>query len=43
MVELWGMQCTPLLPFLPGPLWPEVVTPDRVLSMDQIEKTVYVY
>ena len=22
---------------LPGPLWPEVVAPDRVLSMDQIE------
>ena len=27
----------PSLPLLPGPLWPGVVSPDRVLSMDQIE------
>ena len=33
MLELWGMQSTPLLPSLPGPLWPGVVAPDRVLSM----------
>ena len=31
------MRSTPSLPSLPGPLWPEVVTPDRVLSMDKIE------
>ena len=31
MQELWGM------PSLPGPLWPRVVAPDRVLSMGQIE------
>ena len=31
------MQSTSSLPSLPGPLWPEVVVPDRVLSMDQIE------
>ena len=31
------MQSTPSLPLLPGPLWPGVVAPDRVLSMDQIE------
>ena len=37
MLELWGMQSTPLLPLLPGPLWPGVVAPDRVLSMGQIE------
>ena len=37
MVKLWWMQSTPLLPSLPGPLWPEVVAPDRVLSIDQIE------
>ena len=35
--ELWGMQSTPLLPLLPGPLWPWVVAPDRVLSIGQIE------
>ena len=31
------MRSTPLLPSLPGPLWPGVVTPDRILSMGQIE------
>ena len=35
--EVWGMRSTPLLPSLPDPLWPGVVAPDRVLSMDQIE------
>ena len=29
MQELWEMQSTPLLPLLPGPLWPELVGPDR--------------
>ena len=33
VLELWGMQSTPSLPSLPGPLWPRVVAPDRVLSM----------
>ena len=37
MVEVWGMRSTPSLPSLPGPLWPRVVAPDRVLSMDQIK------
>ena len=37
MVELWGMQSTPLLPLLPSPLWPGVIAPDWVLSMNQIE------
>ena len=37
MLELCGMQNTPSLPLLRGPLWPGVVTPDRVLSMGQIE------
>ena len=27
----------PVRPSLPGPFWPEVVAPDRVLSMGQIE------
>ena len=39
MLELWGMQSTPSLPSFPGPLWPGVVAPDRVLSMGQIELT----
>ena len=30
---LWGIRNTPSLPLLPGPLWPGVVAPDRVLSM----------
>ena len=37
MLELWEIQSTPSLPLLPGPLWPGVVAPDRILSMGQIE------
>ena len=37
MLELWGMESTPLLPSLPGPLWPGVTAPDRVLCIGQIE------
>ena len=33
MLELWGMWSAPLLPSLPGPLWPVVVAPHRVLCM----------
>ena len=33
MLELWEMRSTTSLPSLPGPLWSEVVAPDRVLSM----------
>ena len=33
MLELWGMQSTPSLPLLPGPLWLEMVAPVRALSM----------
>ena len=35
--EVLRMWSTPLLPSLLGPLWSEVVAPDRVLSMGQIE------
>ena len=34
---LWGMRSVPLLPSLPGRLWPGVEGLDRVLSMAQIE------
>ena len=37
MLDLWGMQSTPLLSSLPGPCWSGVVALDRVLSMGQIE------
>ena len=37
MLELWRMRNTPSLPSLPCPLWPRVVAPDRIQSMDQIE------
>ena len=37
MLELWGMQSTLLLPFLPGSHWPSMVASDQVQSMDQIE------
>ena len=35
--EFPGMQSTPSLPLLPGPLWPGVVASDKVLSMGQIK------
>ena len=41
MLEPWGMRTTPSLPSLPGLLWPGVVAPERVLSMDQIEQNCY--
>ena len=31
------MQSDPSLPSVPGPLWPEVTAPGRVLSMSQRE------
>ena len=37
MMELLGMQSTFSLPSLPAPLCPEVLEPDRVLSMGQIK------
>ena len=36
MLELWGMRSTHSFPSLPGPFWPRVEAPDRVLSMGQI-------
>ena len=35
--EFWGMCSTPSLPSLPGPLWPRMIAPERVLSIAQIE------
>ena len=37
MLELWGKQSISLLPSLPGPIWPGLVAPDRVLSMGWVE------
>ena len=37
MLQFWGMQRTPLLVLLPGPLWPGVIAPERVLSMGEVE------
>ena len=37
MLDHCGMQSTPLLSSLPGPLQTKVVALDKVLSMDQIE------
>ena len=37
MLELRGMQSTPLLLSFPGPLLPDVAASDRALSMGQIE------
>ena len=37
MLDLREMRSTPLLPSLPGLLWPGVVAPERVPSMGQIE------
>ena len=36
MLELWGKRGAPSSPSLPGPLWPGLVAPDWVLSIDQI-------
>ena len=36
-VGVCGMQSTPSLPSLPGPHWPGLVAPDRVLSMGHIK------
>ena len=33
IVEFWGMRSTLSLPSLPGPFWPGVVSPEKVLSM----------
>ena len=37
VLDLWEMRSTSLLPSLPGSHRPEVVAPDRVLSMSQID------
>ena len=37
ILEIWGMRCTPSLQSLLGLLWRRLVTPERVLSMRQIE------
>ena len=37
MLELWGINSTPSLPLLPGPLWTWVVAPNMILSISQIE------
>ena len=39
-LEIWGMWSTPLLPLLPGPLWPRLLAPNRVLSIGQIKQTM---
>ena len=33
ILDFVGMQSTPSLPSLPGPLWPGVVAPDRILAV----------
>ena len=37
MEMLWGIRSTLSLPLFQSPLWPGMVAPDSVLSMDQIE------
>ena len=39
MLEVWGMWSTPSLPSLPGPLWPEVVAPEKgpIYRLDKIK------
>ena len=39
-MAIWGFWSTLSLPLLPGPLWPAVVAPDRILSMGQIKKNM---
>ena len=42
MLEIWGMQDTPLLPSLPRSLGLEVVAPDKALSRNQIELCAWI-
>ena len=37
ILVLWGMRSTSSLHSIPGLLWPEMVAPDRALSMGQID------
>ena len=37
ILELWGMQSTPLLSSIPGSLWSGVVALDRALYTGEIE------
>ena len=37
MLGFWETRSTPLLQFLPGPLWARVVAPERVVYIGQIE------
>ena len=37
MLQLLGMRGNSSLPLLPGSLWPGVVEPEKLPSMDQIE------
>ena len=41
MLQPWSMRSIPLLPLLPCPIWIGVVAPDRVLSIGQIELSIY--
>ena len=38
MLKLWEIWNTLSSPLLPGPLWPRVVAPERVLYMGKIEQ-----
>ena len=40
MLELWGLWSTPLLPSLPGSLWPGVVAPDKS-PIYGLNRTIY--
>ncbi len=40
MLELWRMRSAPLLLLFPGPSWPGVVVPGRVLFLDQINRVL---
>ena len=37
MLELWGMLSTPSSPSLPRQLWSEMIAPDKVLPIGQME------
>ena len=37
VIRIWGVWGAPSLLLVPCPLWPEVVVPKRVLSMEKID------
>ena len=40
LMAIWAMWCTLSLLWFSGSLWPRVIAPDRIITIDQIERTL---